>query len=64
MPTGDPAAINRHGQRIVGDILRDPGATFIRRRTKRFGDVIEVRAADGRGIRYDPAGSFIGFLEP
>lgn len=40
------------------------GATLTRRHHARFGDVIEVRAPDGRGVRYDADGNFIGLLEP
>ncbi|EDS99658.1 hypothetical protein BamIOP4010DRAFT_6825 [Burkholderia ambifaria IOP40-10] len=61
---GNPAAINDQGQQIVDSILNDPGRTVTQRETGRFGNVIDIRASDGRGIRYSTDGKFIGFLEP
>jgi len=61
---GTPRTINRQGQDIVDDILTSPGATTTQRHHARFGDVIEVRAPDGRGVRYSPDRKFLGFLEP
>jgi RHS repeat-associated protein len=61
---GDPSRINRTAQDIVDDILTSPGATRSSRHTGRFGEVTEVGAPDGRGIRYRANGDFVGFLEP
>ncbi|WP_321859263.1 hypothetical protein, partial [Paraburkholderia tropica] len=61
---GNPTAINEQGQKIIDDILNDPGSTVIHRNTGRFGDVIDVTAPDGRGLRYSADGKFITFLEP
>ncbi|MBU9469086.1 hemagglutinin repeat-containing protein [Burkholderia multivorans] len=61
---GNPAAINEQGQQIVDSILNDPGRTVTQRETGRFGNVIDITATDGRGIRYSVDGKFIGFLEP
>lgn len=61
---GNPAQINQAGQGIVDDILANPGSTTTTRHHARFGDVIEIRAPDGRGVRYDANGRFIGLLEP
>ncbi|MFM0741441.1 hemagglutinin repeat-containing protein [Paraburkholderia xenovorans] len=61
---GNPAAINEQGQKIVDEILNDPARTVEQLNRGRYGDVIEVRASDGRGIRYGADGKFIGFLEP
>jgi hypothetical protein len=61
---GNPNQINGAGQKIVDDILTNPGSTTTTRHHARFGDVIEIRAPDGRGLRYDADGKFIGFLEP
>ena len=63
-PVGGPTAINQAAQVIVEDILRDPLHTSVRRHHLRFGDIIEVRASDRRGVRYDDNGNFIGLLEP
>lgn len=62
--TGGPGAINKQGQFVVDDILTSPGSTNVTRNHARFGEVTEIRAPDGRGVRYGPDGKFIGFLEP
>jgi hypothetical protein len=61
---GNPDAINAQGRQVVQDILEDPGSVAQTRHHARFGDVVEVRAPDGRGVRYGADGSFLGFLEP
>ncbi len=61
---GNPAAINEQGQKIVDGILNDPGRSIVQRETGRFGNVIDVIASDGRGVRYSYDGKFITFLEP
>jgi len=61
---GNPASINSQGQSVVDDILTSPGATTTTRNHARYGDVTEVRAPDGRGVRYDENGKFMGLLEP
>ena len=61
---GNPAQINQAGQHVVDDILTSPGSTTIKRHHARFGDVVEIRAPDGRGVRYDANGHFVGLLEP
>ena len=49
---------------IACDVLSDPASTVTFKDTGRFGKVIDVIAADGRGLRYDSKGKFIGLLEP
>ncbi|MCO8576173.1 hypothetical protein [Burkholderia multivorans] len=44
--------------------MNDPGRTVTQRETARFGNVIDITATDGRGVRYSVDGKFIGFLEP
>jgi len=61
---GAPGDINSAGQAIVDDILTSPGSKVSARHHARFGDVIEVRATDGRGVRYNAKREFIGFLDP
>lgn len=63
-PSGNPAQINRTAQGIVDDILRNPASTTSVRETGRFGRVTDVIAPDGRGLRFDASGRFIGLLEP
>jgi RHS repeat-associated protein len=61
---GNAGSISQQGQNVVDDILTTPGSTITTRHHGRFGQVTEVRAPDGRGLRYGPDGKFIGFLEP
>jgi RHS repeat-associated protein len=61
---GNPDSINRQGQQVVDDILTSPGSTITTRHHARYGDVTEIRASDGRGVRYDKNNNFMGFLEP
>jgi len=63
-PKGSPQSINQQGQHIIDDILTIPGGTTVTRNHARFGQVIEIRSPDGRGVRYAADGKFIGFLEP
>jgi len=53
------------GQDIGDDILTAPGSVTSQRHHARYGDVIEVRHPDGRGVRFKADDkSFMGFLEP
>lgn len=52
--------LNATGQNIVDDILTTPGSAP---NPNRFGGV-DIIAPDGRGVRYDADGGFMGFLEP
>jgi len=45
---------------IIDDVLKNPNSTFSN--LSRGG--LEVRAPDGRGLRYNKDGSFSGFLDP
>ena len=50
--------------RYLNKILNDHKATFTIRNTKAYGDVLDVRMADGMGARWSADGkTFIGFLE-
>jgi len=62
-PTGSPSDLNRAGQEIVDDILTTPGTTITERFHPRYGYVIDVRAPDGRGLRYSQNRILIGFLQ-
>ena len=61
---GNVAQSNQAGQHVVDDILTSPGAMTTRRHHARFGEVIEIRAPNGKGVRYDANGNFLGLLEP
>ena len=63
-PSGTPGAMNALAQQIVSDIINNPRATTSIRHMARYGQVTDIRASDGRGVRYDGSGRFIGFLEP
>jgi filamentous hemagglutinin len=62
--SGPPTNINAAGQDIVEEILTNTGTTFVQRHHAKFGTIIEFYAPDGRGVRFDANGKFIGFLEP
>jgi len=51
---------NATAQGIVNEILKHPDATY--KNLSRGG--LEVRAPDGRGLRFNSDGSFSGFLDP
>jgi len=61
---GSPSEINAHGQKIADDILNNRASIVTFKDTGRFGKVMDVVAPDGRGVRYDASGKFIGLLEP
>lgn len=61
---GSPSEINAQGQKIAQDILSNPASTITYKNTGRFGKVMDIVAPDGRGLRYDANGKFIGLLEP
>jgi filamentous hemagglutinin len=61
---GSPSEINAQGQKIADDILSNPASTVTYKDTGRFGRVMDIVAPDGRGLRYDASGKFIGLLEP
>ena len=63
-PKGSQSDINTVAQEIVDDILTMPGTKIENVHSARFGQVTEVDAPDGRGLRYDSNGILIGFLEP
>lgn len=63
-PKGNPQQMNQQAQEIVEEILNNPGTTITTRTHPRFGEIIEVRAPDGRRIIYDKHGNFITFFEP
>jgi hypothetical protein len=63
-PQGNTSLINQQGQQVVEEILNNSSSIVIERNTGRFGRVTDIVAPDGRGLRYDKSGKFIGFLEP
>ncbi|WP_258042126.1 DUF6861 domain-containing protein [Pseudomonas syringae] len=61
---GSPSEINAQGQRMLDEILNNPSTVATYNNTGRFGKVIDITAPDGKGLRYDATGKFIGLLEP
>jgi filamentous hemagglutinin len=61
---GNPAKWNEAGQKIVDDILNNPGTTISTVQHPRHGLIYEVIAPDGRGLHYDSSYILIGFREP
>ena len=55
---------NAAGQHIVEDILTDPGSARKYLTRGRFTGGMDITAPDGRGIRFNADGGFVGFLEP
>jgi hypothetical protein len=62
--TGNPTKINERGVAVVRNILEDPASTYVTRMHPKYGEIIEVHAPDGRGIRFKKSGEMMGFLEP
>jgi filamentous hemagglutinin len=60
---GNPQSVNEQACSIVDDILNNPDSTQTVRHHARFGDIKEIYAPDGQGIRYDLKDNFIGFIE-
>jgi hypothetical protein len=56
---GPPENWNEQGQRVLDEILTDPGSQF--KRLGRGG--VQVTAPDGRAVRFNADGSFSGFLD-
>ncbi|MEM4409783.1 MAG: hypothetical protein QXI19_13685 [Candidatus Caldarchaeum sp.] len=61
-PQGNPNQINQRAQEVVEDILTDPTSVKTVRHHALYGWVTEVRTVDGRGVRFDMNGNFMGFL--
>jgi hypothetical protein len=63
---GSPAQLNGAAQHIVEDILTSPGATSVTRHHALLRRAVtEIRAPDGRGLRFDAwTNELIAFLEP
>ena len=51
-------------QMVLTTMSTTTKATKTTHDTGRFGEVIDVKAPDGKGLRFAKDGKFIGFLEP
>ncbi len=63
-PSGNPAAMNEHGQKILETILSHPERQMIQKQVKVLGEVVDIHAPGVGGVRYTPQGEMVGFLEP
>jgi hypothetical protein len=66
LPQGtlNPANYNARASELVLEVLTDPNTTK-RYYTNQFGNnYLEYFAPDGRGLRFNPDGSFVGFINP
>ncbi len=60
---GNPASINAQGEKVLSNILNNPGSKATVRHTGRFGDVLEVVAPNGQGARFSKDGKeFLGLI--
>lgn len=63
-PTGNQLRINELGQDVLDNILTHPESAITLKRTKRFGEVIDIMVPRLGGVRYTRTGAIIGFMEP
>jgi filamentous hemagglutinin len=65
LPNGalNPANYNAHADELIMDILTDPNTTSRTRPSGYYGNIEEYITPDGRGLRFDINGNFIGFLD-
>jgi RHS repeat-associated protein len=62
--TGNPANMNVQGEKVLKDILSNPSSTATTRHHGRFGEILEIKAPNGQGVRFSKSGDkFIGFIE-
>ncbi len=63
--TGNATIINAQGETVLKDILSHPSAIPVIRHHARFGDILEYKIPEGRGVRFSSDSKiFIGFIEP
>jgi RHS repeat-associated protein len=61
--TGNPRVFNEEAEKIVARILKDPDSEVLKYTHRAYGQVVEVWAPNGMGIRFGSRG-FMGFLDP
>jgi RHS repeat-associated protein len=54
---GNPESYNSAAYQVVKEILTDPNATWKSTYQEGYGEVLEIRVADGRGLRFSVRGS-------
>lgn len=63
-PVGNSEVINEIGQQHLDQIINSPDTQWTIRHHARFGEILEGRLPDGRGVRWSADGrTFHGFLE-
>lgn len=60
---GNPSQVSQQAEEIVRNILDNPASTLTQRHHARFGDVTEIYAPNGQGLRFNSINEFIGFIE-
>lgn len=63
-PTGTVEQINEHGLKVLEEILNHPEKTVIYNNTRHLGEVVDIQVSGIGGVRFNPSGEMIGFLEP
>lgn len=61
---GNPANKNMQGQFHLDDILTHPHSVVNERFMPKYGNIIDIKIPNNRGVRYSQNGDFIMFLEP
>jgi hypothetical protein len=61
---GSPHVKNIEGQKLVESIMNNPDSVVLSKNTGRFGPVVDIVSPDGRALRFDINGNFVGVLEP
>ena len=63
--TGNQAAVNAQGEKVLKDILGHPSVQVAVKKTRSVGEVLDYQVPGGIGARFSSDGkTFIGFLEP
>ena len=63
--TGNQAAVNAQGEKVLKDILGHPSVQVTVKKTRSVGEVLDYQVPGGIGARFSSDGkTFIGFLEP
>lgn len=60
---GNADEINAAAQGFVDDILTNPSSEFVQVTSGKWKGGVEVYDPNGRGLRYDKDGAFVGFIE-
>jgi len=59
----NPSSYNTEGLRVLEEILNNPDTAVRYRNHNSFGEIMDFRHPDGRGVRFDIDNNFIGLLD-